>query len=60
MTELKPCPFCGHNAYVFQDTKGYWLAGCFNNVVCSVTPKAEHFKKDLAIEAWNKRVEASK
>ena len=55
MNELKPCPFCGEDAYVIKNGRWHWLVGCFNNLVCDVTPKVNHFKKDLAIEAWNNR-----
>lgn len=50
----KKCRFCGHDAFVFRDNRGYWLAGCFNNLVCDVTPKSEQLTRDLAVEKWNK------
>lgn len=50
MTELlKPCPFCGEEKIeVLQDALGCWYCACIN---CF-----EHFEKEDAIKAWNKRV----
>ena len=55
MTALKPCPFCGGEATIYEDrheniTYGYTVA-CDN---CCATVFADTEKE--AIEAWNKRV----
>ena len=51
MTELKPCPFCGNKAMIFNSSFGYFVS-CN---VCEVeTPAFEY--RETAIEAWNRRV----
>ena len=47
--ELKPCPFCGGSASIFEDD-----VGCFNGE-CPVEPHAWAETKDEAIAAWNDR-----
>lgn len=56
--ELKPCPFCGGEAYMEgdlvkkQDGFGFWFVACKNN--CGVM--LGYFPTDdKAIKAWNKR-----
>ena len=63
MNELKPCPFCGEKAYIFEikdwdDGLKIVEAGCDK---CDI-----HFRKcretleeakSKAIEAWNRRAE---
>ena len=55
--ELKPCPFCGGEAYTegdkskLQDGFGFWYVSCKNN--CGVSG---YFRtKEDAIKAWNRR-----
>jgi len=51
MTELKPCPFCGSKAEIYQDYEGSWTIEC---TVCFARswPRKD---KEQAIEAWNRR-----
>lgn len=59
--KLKPCPFCGGEAFTFtmQQLKGI---GCdsMTSVVCKKCHAASnHFMDDdKAIEAWNRRVDS--
>lgn len=53
--ELLPCPFCGESKFkfsrmIFGSTEWEFLK-CLN---CKC--RMQHFKKDLLIKAWNKRV----
>lgn len=60
MTELKPCPFCGGKAEIFQRIgKRYseYNVSC-GNVNCNVMPETGNFDTEQkAIEAWNRRVD---
>lgn len=50
--ELKPCPFCGSRADVFQTLNGYHCVQC---VVCGCgTMKCREITN--AVKAWNRRV----
>ncbi len=54
MAELKPCPFCGGLAEVYEDEVWYWewKVECKNDI----RHRLEYFDtKEEAIEAWNKR-----
>ena len=61
--ELKPCPFCGGEATLFQIkciTHSNGGAGMFQvkcvNLQCNVSPKTMYeSSKDEAIVAWNRR-----
>lgn len=68
MTEkLKPCPFCGDEAILFEavngETKGYYIScirrgHIFDEPKCPVEPMISRWgtnAKEQAIEAWNKR-----
>ena len=67
--ELKPCPFCGREAVVYQipeDSKinrlywNVWIVGCNGEIVCPgyVWKTAPiYVTKESAIEHWNKRTE---
>ena len=51
--KLKPCPFCGGEAYANEtDWKGWWHGW----VICEKCGvKIDKQTKDEAIEAWNRR-----
>lgn len=59
--KLKPCPFCGGDAYVQEDDSRFFAAcsNCFCNVGEGYDPCAmpDHcfYTKDAAVEAWNTR-----
>ena len=50
MMELKPCPFCGGNAYPGSSTIGYTIqcGDCGATSVCMLA-------LDAAVERWNRR-----
>ena len=65
MTDLKPCPFCGAEAYYsYNEMEESWRIRCFR---CEATI-TRYFKgristemdlkkaRDVAIDAWNHRV----
>ena len=54
--ELKPCPFCGGEAFVHKFTID-GAGGLFISVMCRVCPaQPGHQTKEVhAIEAWNRR-----
>ena len=53
MTELKPCPFCGCEAYVESWQNGPHWVRCLD---CGATIQAES-SRDKAVDAWNRRHE---
>ena len=63
MAELKPCPFCGHNAHVMQlkgSVPARYYAGCGNRAGRCIA--SDHYvfgrffvNKQDAIDAWNRR-----
>jgi Lar family restriction alleviation protein len=56
MSELKPCPFCGREAVVYDagdtDFGPAWYVACDK---CSCQIDKEHYTKAEAIAAWNQR-----
>lgn len=63
MTELKPCPFCGGEAYIKEECDSF---SCYSYVArckkCLVEVRTDldmtkdvNYNKERAIEAWNKR-----
>lgn len=64
MNELKPCPFCGGEAYICKENIPYhptsYAVDCGNDR-CDVDPSTDFFEdKEKAIEAWNRRVKDEK
>ena len=60
MRELKPCPFCGGEAYICKENIPYqptlYAVDCGNDD-CQVAPSTDFFTdKAKAIETWNRRV----
>jgi Lar family restriction alleviation protein len=58
-TELKPCPFCGGKAFVYEHTciknrPTYYTTHC---TACGVSDLKHHKSTDDATEAWNRRVD---
>lgn len=50
MTELKPCPFCGGEATIFDHDHAYW-ATCLK-CEAEIMMQGSYLE---AIEAWNRR-----
>lgn len=57
MTDLKPCPFCGCEARLFScwGEDGF-VVMCMGSD-CGVRSGDIHFRKERAVEIWNRRVE---
>ena len=53
--ELKPCPFCGGEAYVHRASSGYGYGIACHS--CNISLKPREYK-DAAIEQWNRRTPA--
>ena len=57
MVELKPCPFCGCEAEVFDFEDGRYIVEC-SSTDCDVFPYTRiHKSRREAIDAWNRRVD---
>ena len=54
MTELKPCPFCGGTATVYQSSTG-WHASCRTRQECYALLNDFASEEEAALE-WNRRV----
>lgn len=52
-SELKPCPFCGGDAYIDDDTMGHSVV-CCKNIECRAQGPFRP-TDDEAIAAWNTR-----
>lgn len=50
-TELKPCPFCGGEATVYQDYTGYFVVQCRE---CGITT-LKSTSRDMVEDVWNTR-----
>ena len=61
MAELKPCPFCGGEAFVYKRYESVWRNDPTDYTVLCKNCRAgvRHYfqTKGEAIEAWNKRTE---
>lgn len=56
MDELKPCPFCGGEAFVYFS--GTVSNGLFKEVICKKCHcSTDRMRNDDAIEAWNRRAD---
>lgn len=54
MAELKKCPFCGGEAFLYQS--GNTSCGFFGEVICKKCGvRTERVYKNLAIKVWNNR-----
>lgn len=58
MSNLKPCPFCGHDAVtIYLSDRGKWAVGC-GNTDCWIRPQTDFIpNKGTAVREWNKRKE---
>lgn len=55
MTELKPCPFCGGEAYIVKGFSDLHMILCED---CGSTASFQHKEgRQEAIKAWNRRAE---
>lgn len=52
--ELKPCPFCGGEADLFNGIDGAWSTWI---IECDCGIEMRFLSKEEAIEAWNTRAE---
>lgn len=59
MTELNKCPFCGGEAKIEKYTDGTYAVVCSSKKnECEVQPTTWwHWRREKAIEAWNRRAE---
>lgn len=55
--QLKPCPFCGKKATIYQDEWGFNLISC-HNTDCSIEPCSHNKDIEQAVKDWNKRGKA--
>ena len=55
--KLKPCPFCGGPAEIYNNGGGEWDIRCSRDVECPIEPSAtfEGCSKKTVIKAWNTR-----
>ena len=53
MSKLKPCPFCGNKAEVYEECELIKIR-C-SNYMCQASVNSWHDEVEDAIDAWNKR-----
>ncbi len=53
--KIKPCPFCGSKAEVYESDRGSWVE-CSNGD-CNIGHKSENWLTGYAIKSWNTRTE---
>ncbi len=51
--DLKSCPFCGNDAVLHKDEKGFAI-GCSNDS-CVIGKTRYYSMPEQAVEAWNRR-----
>ena len=55
--ELKPRPFCGHDASVYRMHNGNYFCGCSSaSDTCICGAGVIRDNKEQAVTAWNRRV----
>lgn len=55
--ELRPCPFCGGEAAIYEPlATSFWFVRCSDGDTCS-TCGPDRETRSAAIEAWNTRAE---
>lgn len=59
MVELKPCPFCGGKAEIFEDEESYGVH-CTNYWCIGHDFEASYADEHYASAAWNRRIEDTK
>ncbi len=53
--KLKPCPFCGKEAFLHEGATGHFYVTC-TNLLCDVMAMTNTFGTPTeAIKVWNKR-----
>ncbi len=64
MAKLKPCPFCGGEAYTYtalNSEKGvqrkYWLVHCKKCEINDPSYSRKCFTEQEAVDAWNTRTQ---
>ena len=55
MSELKPCPFCGSKAEVYEECEMVKIR-C-SSYMCQASVNGWHDEVEDAIEAWNRRAD---
>jgi hypothetical protein len=54
MDELKPCPFCGEKARLFEQ-HGVWSVWCVNEDCPATSVLVEGYSREEVVPAWNRR-----
>lgn len=55
--ELKPCPFCGREAYLRDFGAGFYSVCCFNRACAMTCETPVRTSAEKAITDWNTRAE---
>ena len=66
MVEVKKCPFCGSDAWVWNNWDEWiwtktidgqaWFVSCNNHDTCIARPSVYDKNKEVAIQIWNRRI----